>query len=53
MTDSTPGEPIGPNRQLRLAQRPVGLVTEADFEMVEVPVPDLVEGEALMRTIYL
>ena len=27
MTDSTPSEPIGPNRQLRLVERPTGLVS--------------------------
>jgi NADPH-dependent curcumin reductase CurA len=53
MTDPTAGQPIGPNRQLRLVERPTGLVTEADFELVEVPAPELAEGEALMRTIYL
>ncbi len=41
------------NRQLRLASRPVGLVTDDDFELVSEPRPDLAEGEALMRTIYL
>ena len=43
----------GTNRQIRLVQRPTGLVTEDDFEMVEAPMPELAEGEALMRTMYL
>jgi NADPH-dependent curcumin reductase CurA len=41
------------NRQLRLARRPVGLVSEDDFERGDEPLPELVNGEALMRTIYL
>ncbi len=41
------------NRQIRLARRPVGLVTAEDFETVTEPPPELSEGEALMRTIYL
>lgn len=41
------------NRQLRLLRRPVGLVSDDDFELVEIPLPDLGEGEALMRTLYL
>ena len=35
------------------AKRPVGLVTESCFEMVEVPVPELGEGEALLQVRYL
>lgn len=41
------------NRQVRLARRPTGLVTAADFEIVDGEVPELQEGEALLRTIYL
>ena len=41
------------NRQLRLARRPTGLVEPEDFERVDEPLPELAEGEALMRTIYL
>jgi NADPH-dependent curcumin reductase CurA len=41
------------NRQVRLVDRPTGLVSDADFELVETSVPELAEGEALMRTIYL
>lgn len=41
------------NRQLRLARRPEGLVSADDFEVVDGEVPDLAEGEALMRTVYL
>ena len=41
------------NRQIVLAKRPVGMVTDACFEMVESPVPELGEGEALLQTRYL
>lgn len=41
------------NRQLVLARRPEGLVTDDDFTLVEVPRPELGEGEALMRNVYL
>ena len=41
------------NHQLRLARRPTGLVTPDDFEPATGPLPELADGEALMRTIYL
>jgi NADPH-dependent curcumin reductase CurA len=41
------------NRQVVLAKRPVGMVTESCFETVETPVPELGEGEALLEVRYL
>lgn len=41
------------NRQLRLKTRPDGLVSRDDFELVEQPVPELQEGEVLVRVLYL
>jgi NADPH-dependent curcumin reductase CurA len=41
------------NRQVRLARRPTGLVEPEDFELVTEPLPELADGEALMRVIYL
>ena len=41
------------NRRLVLAQRPHGLLAEGDVRLEEVALPDLEEGEALMRTTYL
>lgn len=41
------------NRQITLAQRPDGLVRADDFDHVEAPVPELADGEALVRTQYL
>lgn len=40
------------NRQWRLKSRPVGMVTESDFERVEVPVPTPGEGEFLIRNLF-
>jgi NADPH-dependent curcumin reductase len=32
------------SRQWRLAARPVGKIRDSDFELVEVPVPELADG---------
>ena len=42
------------NRCFRLRQRPgKGPITEAELELTEEPVPNISEGEALVRTLYL
>lgn len=41
------------NRRITLARRPEGLPTAEDFTLDEVDLPELEEGEALMRTTYL
>jgi NADPH2:quinone reductase len=41
------------NRVFRLRQRPTGRITEAELELVEEPVPDVADGQALLRTLYL
>jgi NADPH-dependent curcumin reductase CurA len=41
------------NRQWLLARRPHGMVSPADFEFVETPVPELAEGEYLVRNLYI
>ncbi len=41
------------NRQVTLAARPVGRPKESDFALVESPIPELEEGQFLIRTIYL
>ncbi len=41
------------NRQWRLAARPVGNFKPTDFTWHEEPVPDLAEGQILVRNIYL
>jgi NADPH-dependent curcumin reductase len=41
------------NRQMRLMQRPTGLLKPGDLVLSEAPVPELKEGEALARVKYL
>jgi NADPH-dependent curcumin reductase CurA len=41
------------NRQLRLKTRPDGLVSRDDFDLVEQAVPELKDGEVLVRTLYI
>lgn len=41
------------NRAFRLRRRPVGGPVEGDLELVEEPVPDLEDGAALVRTLFL
>ncbi len=41
------------NRQFTLAARPSGMPREADFRMIEAPMPKLGDGEALLQTVYL
>jgi NADPH-dependent curcumin reductase len=41
------------NRQVLLKRRPVGAPTTADFEIVDMPLPDPAAGEVLVRGIYL
>ncbi len=41
------------NHQWRLAARPVGMIKETDFKWAEEPVPELQEGQVLVRNHYL
>jgi NADPH-dependent curcumin reductase CurA len=41
------------NRQFVLESRPTGMPTEANFKLVETPIPALNEGEFLARALYL
>ena len=41
------------NRQWLLAKRPQGMVTEANFEYRESPIPEPGEGQVLLRNLYL
>jgi len=41
------------NRQVRLKSRPSGIPQAEHFEIVEAPVPDLSDGQVLVRNIYL
>ena len=53
----TPGrfDPVSDltNRQVVLRRRPTGLVRPGDTELVDGPVPQLADGEALVRTTYI
>jgi NADPH-dependent curcumin reductase CurA len=41
------------NHQFRLAARPVGMVGREHFDYVEEPVPDLKDGEVLVKVLYI
>lgn len=41
------------NRQFRLAARPAGMVKESDFSYGESPVPEIGDGEVLIKTQYI
>jgi NADPH-dependent curcumin reductase CurA len=41
------------NRAYRLRKRPVGAPAEGDLELVSEPVPELADGQILVRTLYL
>ena len=41
------------NRQWRLANHPIGLIKESDFNWYKEKIPDLKDGEVLVRNIYL
>ncbi len=38
------------NRQWVLAKRPIGMVSESDFELLETPIPSPEPGQVLLRT---
>ena len=41
------------NRQILLVARPVGFPKETDFRLAEAPIPEVAEGQFLVRSIYL
>src|SRR5436305_7399811 len=41
------------NKQVLLASRPSGWVTESNFRIVETPLPTLSDGQVLLKNIYL
>ena len=44
---------VAANRQWRLKRRPTGQFDQADFELVTVPVPEVRDGEFLVRLTHL
>jgi NADPH-dependent curcumin reductase len=41
------------HRVIKMAAHPAGALKDSDFEMVDAPVPEPADGEALVRTLYL
>ena len=41
------------NRQILLASRPEGAVSESNFRLVEAPLPELGDGQVLVQNHYL
>lgn len=41
------------NRQITLAERPVGYPKETDFKLIETPIPQPENGQVLLKTLYL
>lgn len=41
------------NRKILFASRPMGIPDKSNFEMIEERVPEIKEGEVLIRTLYL
>ena len=41
------------NKEIRLASRPLGVPTPDNFEIVDADAPQLNDGEALVRTLYI
>ena len=41
------------NRQFRLKDRPSGRVGQHNFDLVEEPVPEIADGEALLRNCWI
>ena len=41
------------SKEIHLRQRPAGFVSEEDFELVQAELPELREGEFLVRNIWM
>lgn len=53
MSATSPSQRPTVNRQFILVARPVGLPKESDFELVELPLSSLTDGQILLRTHFL
>ena len=48
------GAPVATTQRLiKMAAHPAGALRDSDFEVVDAPVPEPADGEALVRTLYL
>jgi NADPH-dependent curcumin reductase CurA len=41
------------SREIHLKNRPLGMPSLKDFELVEVPIPEVGKGQILVRNIYI
>ena len=46
-------DPMPLNQRIVLASRPVGAPTPENFRMERVALPDLAEGQVLLKTVFL
>jgi NADPH-dependent curcumin reductase len=49
----TTDAPATTQRVIKMAAHPVGALKDSDFELVDAPLPEPADGEALVRTLYL
>jgi NADPH-dependent curcumin reductase len=49
----TTDAPATTQRVIKMAAHPIGALKDSDFELVDAPVPEPADGEALVRTLYL
>jgi NADPH-dependent curcumin reductase CurA len=49
----TTDAPATIQRVIKMAAHPAGALKDGDFELVDAPVPEPADGEALVRTLYL
>jgi NADPH-dependent curcumin reductase CurA len=49
----TTDAPATTQRVIKMAAHPAGTLKDSDFELVDAPVPEPADGEALVRTLYL
>lgn len=53
MKDATVKQNHTENRQMTLAARPIGAPSAAHFSLKTAPIPEVAEGQLLLRTVYL
>lgn len=53
MSATSAGSSPAIHRQFKLAARPVGLPKESDFSLVDAKMPEVADGQVLVKTVYL